>query len=133
MYQKKYMMNSRQRGPEKTGRAPRLACRFYVSEAGTEPVRDWLLGLDDEVRKEIGSDIKNVQWRWPLSKPLVDSFGEGLYEVRTTHDKKIYRVLFCIVGSTMVLLHGFLKKTQTTPKQDKELARKRQREVEGEA
>ena len=112
---------------------PRLACRFYRNDAGAEPVREWLLGLDAEVRKEIGSDIKSVQWRWPLSKPLVDGFGEGLYEVRTSHDKNIYRVLFCIVGATMVLLHGFMKKSQATPKQDKELARKRQRDVEGAA
>lgn len=119
--------------PEKAKPGPRLGCRFYMNEGGTEPVREWLLSLDAEVRKEIGSDIKNVQWRWPLSKPLVDSFGDGLFEVRTSHDKNIYRVLFCIVGSTMVLLHGFMKKTQATPKQDKELACKRQRDVEGEA
>jgi len=89
--------------------------------------------LDAELRKEIGADIKSVQWRWPLSKPLVDSFGEGLYEVRTSHDKNIYRVLFCILGATMVLLHGFVKKSQATPKQDMDLARKRQRDVEGAA
>lgn len=117
--------------PAKTTPAPRLSCRFYRNEAGTEPVRDWLLSLDADARKEIGSDIMSVQWRWPLSKPLVDSFGEGLYEVRTTRDKNIYRVLFCIVGATMVLLHGFLKKSQATPKKDRELARKRQRDVEG--
>lgn len=74
-----------------------------------------------------------MQWRWPLSKPLVDCFGEGLHEVRTTYDKNIYRVLFCIVGSTMVLLHGFMKKSQATPRKDRELARSRQRDVEGEA
>jgi phage-related protein len=119
--------------PEKVKPGPRLGCRFYRNEGGTEPVRDWLLGLEANVRKEIGSDIKNVQLRWPLSKPLVDGFGEGFYEVRTSHDKNIYRVLFCIVGATMVLLHGFMKKSQATPKQDKEVARKRQRDVEGAA
>lgn len=116
---------------QQTKLAPRLGCRFYRTDAGVEPVREWLRGLDADVRTEIGSDIKKVQWRWPLSKPLVDSFGEGLYEVRSSYDKNIYRVLFCIEGSTMVLLHGFMKKTQSTPKQDKELAIKRQREVEG--
>jgi phage-related protein len=113
--------------------SPRLGCRFYRTDAGVEPVREWLLGLDADVRTEIASDIKKVQWRWPLSKPLVDSFGDGLYEVRTSYDKNIYRVLFCLEGSTMVLLHGFMKKTQATPKQDKELAIKRQRDVEGAA
>jgi phage-related protein len=50
-----------------------------------------------------------------------------------TCTKKIYRVLFCIMGATMVLPHGFMKKSQATPKPDMDLARKRQREVEGAA
>jgi hypothetical protein len=64
--------------------------------------------------------------RWPISKPLVGSFGEGLYEVRSSHDVNIYRVFFCIEGSDMVLLHGFMKKTQATPKREVEIARARQ-------
>jgi phage-related protein len=39
----------------------------------------------------------------------------------------LYRVFFCIEGSTMVLLHGFMKKTQATPKREIEIARARQR------
>jgi phage-related protein len=83
-----------------------------------------------EVRKEIGSDIQQVQWLWPVGKPLVDGFGRGLFEVRTGLDGDIYRVLFCIDESTMVLLHGFKKKSQRTPKPDLDLAKKRQKEVE---
>jgi hypothetical protein len=41
--------------PEKAKPGPRLGCRFYKTEGGTEPVRDWLLGLDAEVRKKIGA------------------------------------------------------------------------------
>lgn len=122
--------SSRSRGLRTPKPAPILAGRFYCSESGNEPVREWLLGLDDGARQEIGSDIKAVQWRWPVSKPLVDGFGEGLYEVRTRCEGNSYRVLFCIRASTMVLLQGFQKKTRATPGQDIELARKRQREVE---
>ncbi len=49
-----------------------------------------------------------------MGKPLVDGFGAGLFEVRTSYDKKEYRVLFCIEGDTMLLLHGLQKKTQKT-------------------
>jgi phage-related protein len=65
-----------------------------------------------------------------VGKPLVDGFGAGLYEVRSSVDGNIYRVLFCLDGSTMVLLHGFQKKSQKTPKADLELARRRMRNEE---
>jgi len=44
---------------------------------------------------------------------------------------RIARVLFCIHQGQMVLLHGFIKKTQQTPESDLDLAVKRQKEVEG--
>lgn len=97
---------------------------------GAEPVREWLRGQKKDVRVAIGSDIKAVQWRWPISKPLVGAFGGGLYEVRTKLDDNIYRVFFCIRGSVMVLLHGFVKKSQKTPKRELDLARRRLKEVE---
>ncbi len=106
-----------------------LPIGFYRTPGGTEPARDWLLSLPAEVRKEIGGDIRNVQHGWPLGKPYVDGFGDGLYEVRTSHRGDQFRVLFIIVGGTMVLLHGFQKKTQKTPVAEIELARRRQKEV----
>jgi len=106
---------------------PKLACAFYQGDGGEEPVRAWLRALDDEICTIIGKDILKIQWRWPISRPLVGSFGEGLYEVRSSCDGNIYRVFFCIEGSHMVLLHGFMKKTQATPKREVEIARARQR------
>jgi phage-related protein len=106
---------------------PKLGCVFYRSAKSDEPVRQWLRDLDEDVCKVIGKDILKIQWRWPISKPLVGTFGEGLYEVRSTHDGNIYRVFFCIEGSDMVLLHGFMKKTQATPTREVDIARARQR------
>jgi phage-related protein len=71
---------------------------------GNEPVREWLRSLPAPLRKEIGADIGQVQWAWPIGKPLVDGFGGGLFEVRTSLDGNVYRVLFCIYCTTMVLL-----------------------------
>lgn len=119
---------------------PLLKARFYRTPAGTTPVRDWLLSLPREVRKEIGADISRVQWQWPIGKPLVDGFGGGLYEVRTSHAGEQYRVLFYVegealvlvhgesTGGTMVLVHGIHKKTQRTPPTVIALARKRMKE-----
>jgi phage-related protein len=62
--------------------------------------------------------------------PLVGAFGGGLYEVRTSFDGNIYRVFFCICKDTMVLLHGFMKKTQKTPAIDLKTAQARQRDLD---
>lgn len=113
-----------------TAKKPVLGCRFYRTPAGSEPVRDWIKSLPTAARKEVGADIGQVQWSWPLGKPLVDGFGAGLFEVRSSFDGNIYRVLFCLDGATMVLLHGFQKKTQKTPKADVELARQRMKDAE---
>ena len=93
----------------------RFECAFFCTDQGNEPVREWLRSLPVEAKKEIGSDIERVQWQWPVSKPLVDGLGGGLYEVRTKVERIQYRVLFCIVENTMLLVHGFVKKARTEP------------------
>ena len=104
----------------------RLPARFYRSDNGREPVREWLKSLDVPARRVIGEDIKDVEFAWPLGMPLVKNLGEGLWEVRSSlPGNRIARVLFCVTDKEMVLLHGFIKKTQKTPSQDIELARRR--------
>jgi phage-related protein len=113
--------------PEKT-----LQADFYSHTSGTEPVREWLLSLDDEAKKAIGGDIKSIEYGWPIGMPTVKALGNGLWEVRTNLDKKTARVLFCIAEvNRMVLLHGFIKKSQKTLKKDIDLARVRMRSVLG--
>jgi hypothetical protein len=71
------------------GPAPKLGCVFFRTAVGDEPVRAWLRALDEQTCKVIGKDILKIQWRWPTSKPLVGTFGEGLYEVRSSHNGNI--------------------------------------------
>jgi phage-related protein len=109
----------------------RIPARFYQNENGTEPVRDWFKDLDKEDRKLIGADIKTVEFGWPIGMPTCRPMSDGLFEVRTDlPDGRIARVLFCIFNGEMILLNGFIKKTQKTPKQELKLALKRKREVE---
>lgn len=103
--------------------------RFYRLPSGREPVRDWLLSLEREDRLVIGTDIKAVEFGWPVGLPVCRSMGDGLWEVRSSLGNRIARVLFCIAGDTMWLLHGFIKKQQKTPPQDLSLARMRMREI----
>jgi phage-related protein len=90
-------------------RSKKLPARFYVSSMGRNPVREWILELPSEDRRTV---------------------GKGLWEVRSDLDSnRIARVVFCMSDGHMILLHGFIKKTQKTPQQDIELALKRKREV----
>ncbi|MDR3721192.1 MAG: type II toxin-antitoxin system RelE/ParE family toxin [Candidatus Acidoferrales bacterium] len=104
----------------------RVPAIFFRTDAGGEPVRDWLKGLPSaDDRKRIGEDIKTVEFGWPIGMPVCRTLRDGLCEVRTKlAQNRIARVLFYIdKQGRMVLLHGFIKKTQKTPDQDLDLAR----------
>ncbi len=106
----------------------RLPAGFYRSNSGHEPVRDWLKGLAAEDRKAIGEDIKDVEFSWPIGMPLARSLGRDLWEVRSSLPRgRIARVIFCVEQGVMVLLHGFIKKTQKTPQREIDLALKRRK------
>lgn len=103
---------------------------FYQTPMGSEPVREWLKSLNKNDKIIIGEDIKTVEFGWPIGMPTCKGLGKGLYEVRSNiSDNKIARVIFTIVGHYMVLLHGFIKKSQQTPKPDMDLALKRMKEL----
>ena len=108
----------------------KISLSFYRSVGGHEPVRDWLRGLEEADRREIGLDLMRVQWRWPVAMPLCRAMGQGLWEVRSTlANNRIARVLFCRHAGSLIALHGFIKKSATTPEDDLALARKRQKEI----
>ena len=98
---------------------------FFKTEVGNEPVREWLKDLSKEDRKIIGEDIKTVQYSWPIGKPLVDSLGQQMWEVRSSLRNRLARTLFTVCSQEIVLLHGFIKKVQKTPSEDLKLAKKR--------
>lgn len=104
----------------------RVPAIFFRSEAGGEPVRDWLKGLLPDDRKRIGEDIKTVEFGWPVGMPVCKPLGDGICEVRTRlAQNRIARVLFYIDKKRRaVLLHGFIKKSTKTPDEDLGLARR---------
>jgi phage-related protein len=106
----------------------RLPAHFYRLDSGREPVREWLKELEPEDRRAIGEDVKDVEFSWPIGMPLVRPLGRELWEVRSSLPRgRIARVLFCVGHGRMVLLHGFIKKTQKTPQHDIDLALKRKK------
>jgi phage-related protein len=110
-------------------RAPAI---FFKTDAGNEPMRDWLRAMDAEDRRRIGEDIKTVEFGWPIGMPICRPMGNGLHEIRTAlKDNRIARVFFYIDRlQRMVLLRGIVKKTRKTPERDLELATANKRKHE---
>lgn len=66
-----------------------------------------------------------------LGLPYTKSFGKGLFEIRARGPEGIGRAFFCMqVNRRIVILNGFIKKSQTTPESEIQLARKRMKEVQ---
>lgn len=106
--------------------AENLSIRFYRSKNGREPVREWLKDLHRPDSLIIGEDIRLVQIAWPVGMPVCRPLGGGLFEVRSSlPNGRIARVIFCFCGGEIILLHGFIKKTQKTPEPELKLARER--------
>ncbi|UJB71829.1 type II toxin-antitoxin system RelE/ParE family toxin [Acaryochloris sp. 'Moss Beach'] len=65
-----------------------------------------------------------------LGMPHTRSMGDRLFELRVKSKEGIARVFYCtLVGEKIVMLHSFVKKTQKTPKQELQIARRRLKEV----
>ena len=98
---------------------------FFETEGGNQPVRDFLLERTREDRKEIGSDIFSVQKGFPLGLPLVEKLDTNLWEVRSHIPDGICRIIFTVWQGTMILLHGFVKKSQKIPSKELQTAKNR--------
>lgn len=109
---------------------PILDVVFYKTDAGNEPVREWLKSLSRDDRRAIGEDIKTAQYGWPLGMPLIRKMEHGLWEVRSNTSTGIARVFFTVKDDLMILLHGFVKKSQKTPLNELDTARRRVNNLE---
>ena len=98
---------------------------FYRSASGREPVRRWLKQLDPVNRKRIGEDLYTLQLGWPLGMPLARKIETNLWELRSKIVNGITRIIFTEQKGCLILLHGFIKKSQKLSATDLKLARKR--------
>jgi phage-related protein len=88
-----------------------------------------LRGLDPGDREVIGSDLRTAQIGFPLGMPLCRPLGQGLHEVRTSlPSKREARLIFFQDDELLIVVAGFIKKTQATPAKELTLARRRQSE-----
>jgi phage-related protein len=113
------MMSQREEGQ------PVLRVCFYRTASGSEPVREWIMDLERRDRRIVGQDVKTAQYGWPLGMPLIRKIEPGMWEVRSHLSDGIARVIFTVRGDTIILLHGFVKKTQKAPRSELAKARRR--------
>lgn len=65
-----------------------------------------------------------------LGEPHTQAFGDGLFELRLKGAEGIARVFYCtLVGRRIVMLHGFVKKSQKTPLRERRIAESRMKEM----
>jgi phage-related protein len=107
-----------------------LMARFYQGTDGREPVREWVKDFDRPDRKAFGTVIQKLEFGWPIGLPHCRNMGNGLWEIRVNlSNGRAARILFIIRPGEMILIHGFIKKTQTTPLRDLEIARRRMKDL----
>ena len=110
---------------------PKLGVTFYRTKSGNDVVVEWFRALHKEDRKHIGLDLLRVQENWPVGMPVCRALGQGLWEVRSNlPSNRIGRIMFFMDNAEIHVVHAFIKKSQATPKQDLELARKRMKELQ---
>ena len=104
---------------------------FYRTATGRPVIKEWLRSFDKPDRAVLGEDLKTLQIGFPMGLPLCRSLGGGLWEVRSSlAGNREARMIFFhdAKAKALVVVHGFLKKSQKTPKADLDLALRRMKE-----
>ncbi len=100
---------------------------FYRDAQGNRPVREFLQQLDLKTQGRFDWSIEQLRiLNVRAHEPLVKHLEGKIWELRRTSDGNIYRVLyFFFTGRRIVLVHGFQKKTDKTPRREIEIAERR--------
>lgn len=103
---------------------------IYYNEA----VRLWVDSLPVGIRAYYARITEAMRQHGPsLGMPYTRALGEELFEIRARGKEGIARIFYCtVLRSKIVILHGFVKKTDKTPRRELAMARRRLREVQDE-
>lgn len=104
----------------------------YALEFYSETVQNEILAWPDGIQASFTRIAEQMTEHGPnLGMPYTRAFGEGLFEIRAKGREGIGRAFFCVrVGRRVVILHGFIKKTEQTPTKELRTARQRLKEVQ---
>ena len=99
---------------------------FYNTESDECPVAEFILSLDSKMKAKVLRTIDLLENNVPLLRdPYSKSLGDGIFELKIKQGNDITKVLyFFFIGNKAILTNGFIKKTQKTPKNVIETAKK---------
>lgn len=103
----------------------RFSVEFYRKENGDVPMEEFIASQGRQMRAKIAFTIDLLEeFGNGLREPFSKSLGDGILELRIKAGSDISRVFyFFIVGNRAILTHGFIKKTQKTPRREIERAK----------
>ncbi len=92
---------------------------FYETNNGLCPVDEFLDLLQLKVRAKVEKWIEKLEHHGPnLPRPYADIVVGKIRELRIVFGSNHYRLLYFFYGKTIVLTHGFIKKTDKVPTQE---------------
>ena len=106
--------------------------KFYESENGKEPVKEFLESLDTKMKAKALREITLLRDNGrELREPHCKYIEKGIFELRIKFSSNISRIFyFFYVDNNIILTNGFIKKTQKTPQREIQKAIKYKMEFE---
>ncbi|MBP3603336.1 MAG: type II toxin-antitoxin system RelE/ParE family toxin [Lachnospiraceae bacterium] len=105
----------------------RFTVLFYEDLNGNKPVEKFLLQLDKKMRAKVLGLLEILQENgYQLREPYSKHLEDGIFELRGKFGSDISRVLYFFYNNgEIILTNGFIKKTNKTPRNEIETAKKR--------
>lgn len=105
--------------------------QLYESTNGQKPVEKFIRSLQPHTVAKLRNQLNLLAEFGPsLGMPHTKPIGNGLVELRIRGKEEV-RILYVFMsGNTVVILHGFKKKTMAISKQDLRIAIQRKQEIE---
>jgi phage-related protein len=109
-----------------TENGPRFSVELYETSRGQCPVAKFILGLSKTGEAKCYHELDLLeQFGVELGLPRVKQLTRVLWELRFTADHSAIRLLFMIDGSEFIVVHGFKKQSQKTPRRELAVAEQR--------
>jgi len=101
---------------------------YIETENNKKPFEEFILGLTVKERAKIFETINYFlelkNHNLPIKESLSKHLEDGIFELRTSISDKIARTLYFYQRSAKIIItHGFIKKSQKTPRREIERAK----------
>lgn len=106
---------------------------YYTDIEGNKPVKDFLTDVFNKNQllfEQCVGAIEKIKHRVYHKEPFSKALRDGLFEIRVRSRNDIIRIIFTFMkGQKIILLHGFIKKTEKTPAKELDLVKQRLKQI----